>query len=41
MLNEEQLEEAIDKLSVQVAEFAKLVGLAAVQKPLTLKVNFD
>jgi len=36
-LNEEQLEEAIDKLSVQVAEFAELIGLTAVQKPLTLK----
>jgi len=37
MLNEEQLEEAIDKLSVQVAEFAELIGLAAVQKLRTLK----
>jgi len=37
MLNEEQLEEAIDKLSVQVAEFAELIGLDAVQKPLKLK----
>jgi len=41
MLNEEELEKAIDKLSVQVAEFAELIGLAAVQKPLTLKANFE
>jgi len=41
MLNEVQLEKAIDKLSVQVAEFAELIGLSAVQKPHTLKVNFD
>jgi len=36
-LNEEELQEAIEKLSEQIAEFKELIRLAAVQKPLTLK----